>query len=389
MMESLTPEAPKPDFIKAEKYEAGKWQEFTEQERREIGEALKKGRLSTFFEVLEKYFEVRDRMGFIIVLAAAVAHQVPGEMLWMRVYGASRSGKTELLEAIGKHSDSTDMETITPASIRGGLRGGHKLLNRINGKLVITKDLAAILTSKREVRNEIFGLLRSVKDGKLTADFGIEEKEGHISQEVKFDWLIGTTPVFAQYKQMEDLLGARYVDLNWKAGDREEMAFRAAENSPVLPEIRKSIAQAVCDLMDKAKMKLVPLRADKEALSKLPEDKKLVWNQLKAEERLGLLKEAPEPLPESDLRLLSNWADLTALLRSPVARDRQHRIKFHPEPEVGTDLAQAFVRITQGLKLLGIRNYTPYIARLAHDCIPHSRQQVILELLGGEVNQLV
>ncbi len=332
----------------------GEGKPFTPKEAEDLVQALKKGTLSSFFQVLEQYFEVKDRIGFTIVLATAIAHHVPGEMLWMRIYGASRSGKTALLKAIAEHESSVEMEAITPASIRGGLKGGHRLLERINGKLVITKDFATILTARREIRTETFGLLRNVKDGQLTADFGTEE--GYIEQKVKFDWLIGTTPVFAQYRQMEDLLGARYVDLHWQTGKREEMAFLAAQNNPKMAEVRIAIACEVIDLIDKARLR----------------------QQM-----------VPETLGEEDIRFISDWADLTAWLRTPVARDFQHRIKFHSEPEVGTDLAQSFTRIAIGLKLLDEDNYEPYIARLAHDSIPYSRRQVIRELLEGATEDFV
>lgn len=74
--------------------------------------------LSTF----NNYFHIEDEKGFTIVIACAVAHHIPGEMLWVRLYGGSRSGKTELLRAIGEHGDSAKMEVITPAAIRGGIR---------------------------------------------------------------------------------------------------------------------------------------------------------------------------------------------------------------------------------------------------------------------------
>ena len=156
---------------------------------------------------------MQDETGFTIVIASAVAHCIPGEMLWVRIYGGSRSGKTELLRAIAEHEDSAKMEVITPAAIRGGLDEGSRLLERIDGKLVITKDLASMLTSKRDLRNEVFGLMRNVKDGELVSDFGTEE--GYIDQHANFDWLIATTPVFAQYRIMEDLLGSRFIDLQW------------------------------------------------------------------------------------------------------------------------------------------------------------------------------
>ena len=325
--------------------------QYTIEEQRLIEEVVQKtkeARLLTLFEVLNQYLKSMDIVATTIVVAIAIAHCIPGEMLWVRLYGGSRSGKTELLRAIAAHPDSTELEVITPASIRGGLEGGHKLLERINGKLVITKDLASILTAKRETRNEVFGLLRNVKDGKLTADFGT--KDGYVAQAARFDWIIGTTPVFAQYKQFEDLLGARYIDLNWRIGDREEMAYQAMANNPILEtEVRPTIAEAMGKLIDRAK---------------------------------SMQEFHPAELTEDTRQIIMDWADLTARLRSPVARDAQHRVRFHPEPEVGTDLAQGLERITKGLTLIpDIMNIERYIARLSQDSIPYDRRELISNLL--------
>ena len=92
-------------------------------------------------------------------------------MLWFRVIAGSGSGKTELLTAMRSSPGSTTMESITPASIRGGLIGGERLLERINGKKVIMKDLAALMVSRKDVRLEVFGLLRNVSDGLLHRHF--------------------------------------------------------------------------------------------------------------------------------------------------------------------------------------------------------------------------
>jgi len=310
-----------------------------------VAEKVNESRLSTLFDTYKRNFELSDLIGFAIIVAVAVAHSIPGEMLWLRDYGASRSGKTELLRAIATHPDCTEMENITPAAIRGGLDTGHRLLERINGKLVITKDLAAILTTRRETRNEIFGLLRSLKDGSLTSDFGTEE--GYLYQEVKFDWIIATTPVFAQYRQMEDLLGARYIDLNWEAPSREQMTARALENNPDLPNIREQVAKAVRRLIDRCK---------------------------------DMQEAYPAELTASEKELIIDWADLTALFRSPVARDKYHKVRFNPEPEVGTDLAQGFQRIAKALKILNW-NVAACIARLCRDSIPYNRRQLLLKLM--------
>lgn len=319
-----------------------------DEETRELVQKIREARLSTLFEVLNKYLKSIDKVATTIIIAIAIAHFILGEMLWVRLYGGSRSGKTELLRAIARHPDSTELEVITPASIRGGLEGGHRLLERINGKLVITKDLASILTAKRETRNEVFGLLRNVKDGKLTADFGTGD--GYVAQVARFDWIIGTTPVFAQYRQFEDLLGARYIDLHWRIGNREEMTYQAMANNPILETvIRPAIAEAESKLIDRAK---------------------------------SMQQSHPAELTEGTRQIIMDWADLTARLRSPVARDTHHRVRFHPEPEVGTDLAQGFERIAKGLTLIpDVSNIELYIARLCQDSIPYDRRELIGELL--------
>ena len=98
---------------------------------------------------LRQHFEIVDWQGIELIMAVAIAHYSPGEMVWFRIIGPSRSGKTEILRAISEWTDCEKLEHLTPAALRGGLRKGPKLLRRLNDKLVITKDLATILTLRR------------------------------------------------------------------------------------------------------------------------------------------------------------------------------------------------------------------------------------------------
>lgn len=298
---------------------------------------------------LRQHLEIVDWEGVDIILAAAVAHYITGEMLWLRFIGPSRSGKTELLRAIAEHPDCAEMEVLTPAAFRGGFRKGPKILKRINGKLVITKDIASILTSRKDMRTETFGILRSIKDGKLTADFGSDE--GHLEQPASFDWILATTSSgIEQQRQLEGLLGQRFIDLRWVPGNREEMAFRAAENNPYLKDIRANLLVDVSSLM---------YRAAQEA-------KTQDW-----------------ALSDDELRWIAKVADTTATLRTPVQRDRQGNIVIMPEPEVGTELAQGFSRIARGFKCLDIDDWKPYISRIAWDCMPSIRIALLRCLSNG------
>ena len=295
--------------------------------------------------VLRRHFEIKDWQGIDIILAAACAHYLPGEMLWVRIVGPSRSGKTELLRAIAAHPDCAEIEAVTPASLRGGFKGAPKVLDRINGRLVICKDIAAILTSRKEMRNEVFGLLRGVKDGKLTADFGSDE--GHLCQKASFDWLLATTPYIEQQRQLEGLLGERFLDIRWRTGDREEMAYRAANNNASLDIIRGNLAVEVLSLMDRAK---------------------------------ELEQEDDYSLPETTLRYIAKVANAVAIARTPVQQDRQGHLIAVPCPEVGTDIAQGISRITGALTLIGLTDYKAYVKRIAWDCIPSIRVKLLQSL---------
>lgn len=301
--------------------------------------------LQTVERFLGTHFKIVDWQAVEIIFAVAAALYIPGEMVWLRLVGASRSGKTELLRAIAEHPDSTEIEYLSPAALRGGLREKKvKLLRQLNGRRVITMDMAALLTTRKDARSEVFGLLRSVKDGRLASDFG--SMEGHLLQETHFDWLSATTPYFEQSRIMESLLGERFIDLWWIPADREEMAIQAAHNNPDLPILREILAKAVGKMLDEAKANANNIDAS-----------------------------------QVDLDWLGKVADIAALLRTPIVKDYNGNITSTPAPEIGTDLAQGFQRIALGLQLIGISDYQPYIARLARDCMPSVRRSVLSEIV--------
>jgi hypothetical protein len=251
--------------------------------------------------ILSDNYEISDWQGIRIILAVAVARYLPGEPIWLRVIGASRSGRTEILRALLSCEDAVEMETLTPASIRGGFKGADRLIDRINDKLVITKDLAPLITARRETRLEIFGLLRSVKDGSISSDFGTYE--GHIHQNIKFDWILAVTPVIESIRQIESLLGERYIDLHWIPGDRIKMALKAAGNNPKLADIREKFSNSISLLMETAK-------------------------QNTAKQDIAINEKVKV--------LLAEYADSVARCRSPIQKDSKGNITVMPKPEIGT-----------------------------------------------------
>jgi hypothetical protein len=296
---------------------------------------------------LRAHFEIVDWQGVEIILATAAAHYIPAEMLWLRFIGPSRSGRTELLRAVTEHPDCAEMEVLTLAAFRGGFRKGPKVLDRTRGKLVITKDIASILTSRKDLRTEIFGVLRGIKDGKLTSDFGSDE--GHLVQQASFDWILAATSSgIEQQRQLEGLLGQRFIDLRWQPGNREEMAYQAAKNNPYLNDvIRPALALDVLSLL---------YRVEK------------------------VVQTETITLSDKELREIARIANSVAIARTLVQQDRSGNLIALPDPEVGTDIAQGFSRISAGLLSLGLTDCHPYIQRLAWDCIPSIRTKLLRSL---------
>jgi len=307
-------------------------------------------------ELLGTHLEIDDMQAVEIVIAVAVSHKIPhSEMLWLRIIGASGSGKTEILRTLlSQEGYCTAVESITPGAIRRGYvaKKGTEvekpLLERLRGSLVITKEFAVVLTKDRDTQKEIFGLLRGVHDGYLDADYGSEQ--GHLHQETHFDWILGTTYWVLRQQQLETLLGSRFVDLKWgKPIGEDNAVVKAVSNDGFLDEIRESLNKAMGSI---------------------------ILNTV--------------ALPKPQLDYLAPLANLAALLRTPIERDtRTNEIYDIPQVELGTRFGQAMSRIARGLIMIGVipKDVKPYLQRLVMDCMSKKREALIKSWLKGITKQ--
>jgi hypothetical protein len=309
-----------------------------------------------FKELMSRNFEIDDYQAIEIVAAAAVSHKIgQNEMLWLRIIGASGTGKTEILRTLmGQDDYCTTMESITPSAIRGGYvpkkkpeRTRQMLLERIDGKLVITKEFATMLTKDRDAQREVFGLLRAVHDGEIDADYGSEQ--GYFHQHTRFDWILGTTQFVERQRQLEVLLGSRFIDLKWGRPIQKDIAVnKAYENDGNLIGIRKDLKDAMTNIISNA---VIPVKPQ--------------------------------------IEYLAPMANLAAMLRTPIERDGHNEVIDLPDVELGTRYGQSLGRICRGLLMLGVPmpEVKPYIIRLVMDSMTRARAGVIKAWLDGETTQ--
>ena len=317
--------------------------------------------LVKFKDCLAKHFVINDWQAVDLIIAAAVSHKVKGEMLWLRIIGASGSGKTEILRTfIPLQGYVETLETLTPSAIRRGFKPmrrnketdqleavikGDTMLQRMDGKLVITKELAPLLTKQHEARLEIFGLLRSLHDGELDADYG--SFEGHIKQKCRFDWILGTTGQVESENQLEMQLGSRFTDLRWSTPTAEHATGKAVDNIGDMDAAREELSSTMASIVARTK----------------------------AEDGEKFRSWFKEPHHREHFLKLCH---ILAVFRTPVARERYSKnVCEEPMPEVGTRIGQSFAKIAMGLFMLGIEDVIPYMIRMTWDGLPSTRRMVL------------
>jgi len=279
-----------------------------------------------------------------IFLAAVIAHKLKGNMFWLRIIGASGSGKSEILRSLQPHNGyCVSADTFTPGAVRGGYKPKEGTLPRMlddwNNKIVLTKDFASVISKKKEDRGEVFGLLRNAWDGTLDAYFGSEDS--HVHLEFHFDWILASTPYIERQQILEAELGSRFINLQWRLPkDEIEAIIRAGEEDCNADKKRQVLADCMGEILN-----INPS-------SNFSED-----------------------------RWLASVARIASRCRTPVYRDKNHQIYDIPTPELATRLYQGMRRIAIGLQVLGVENYKPHMKRIALDCLPRIRRRIIEEYI--------
>ena len=96
--------------------------------------------------------------------------------------------------------------------------------------------------------------------------------------------------------------------------------------------------------------------------------------------------------PDYFRHVVADLAIATATLRTPVARDRDRKVLYMPQAEIGTRLGKQFLKLAQAGALLYHRRQTgdaeyELLLRVAVDTIPTRRAAVLRALLNGNTHQ--
>jgi hypothetical protein len=305
-------------------------------------------------QAAKKYFWYGpgDELMVDAVLATIATRKWRTYPCWLLIMAPPGSGKTDLIDRI-EHPNVISISQVTPKSLASGWRGaGGKdpsLLNIANRKVIIIKDFTSILTSPRESRDAIIGILRDAYDGSHSAVFG---NIGLVSYKTHFTVIAAVTPIYEHFYSVTQQLGERFLIFRLRAIDPVMVASTSLDNmfkdAARLAELEAALHSYI------AKLRMPPLTSLR--------------------------------MPSSQRKRMVDLATLVAGCRTHVHRSGTRKtITTDPQRETAGRLVRQLTQIAFGRAVscgrLQLNNKDMALAvRIASDCIPTVVSKVIQSL---------
>ena len=303
----------------------------------------------TVVEVMRRRFHEADVQGARAVYAAVAAHRLKGQPVWPMVVAPPGSLKTEILDALHGLPHVYFIDSVTPNTfisgqiVDGPAARAPSLLDRVGESATIAiADFSTVLSMNRDRRGSILADMRRIFDGRLRKEFGTVEPSREWKGRITF--LVAATPDVDRHYAIFQTLGERFLMVRWHRPGLEA-AIKAMNQD--LEAAKSEMKSAVHALV----------------------------NGLPA-------GELDVSLTDEEQRRLAALADFAVRARTQVPRDGAKEIIYRPEPEAPTRLAQQLCQLAKGSALLVGRSAVAsedldLVQRVAFDCIPATRRQVL------------
>ena len=290
-----------------------------------------------------RHLHVEDDSIIDVILGIAAGNHLPGDPLWLYLIAPPSSGKTEFLHPLKDREDTFFLSDFTPAALISGYveaeTGEDKsLLPKLDGKLVICKDLTAIISKSKEIRNQLYSILRDAYDGHSSRAMGTGFKEFRS----RFNLIAAVTPQVEKTWTDNSPLGERFLSYRLRIENRSAHVRKGMAHNG--EEFRQRIREAVWSLLDR-----MPNR----------------------------IPDFPSSLEEPT----ENLAAILAHFRTVVDRDG-NEVLYEPTPEIPTRIVKQLRRLGQSLALIrGKDSVTAsefaVMRKVAFDSIPSRRKQLL------------
>lgn len=304
-------------------------------------------------EAFRQWLHMPDTGALDAMLGTVAANRLEGDPVWMLLVGPPGGGKSELLNAVSKLSDSHPTGTLTEAALLSGTpkkeqdkgaKGG--LLHSIGERgIIVCKDFGSVLSMHTDARSRVLAALREVYDGEWTRHVGTDGGRT-LHWEGRVGLVGGCTPSIDRHHAVMGAMGERFTLYRLPKIDGKVQARAAMKHAGKERQMRGELAQVAAEILD------------------------------------GLAE--PQPLSDDEMDYLIDLAAFVVRARSAVERDGYSReIELVSEPEAPGRLIIVLARLLQGLDAIGCDRPTAFevTTKAAMDSIPALRMTVLDALL--------
>lgn len=297
----------------------------------------------------EEFLDFRDDPDILrLLFGAFCANQLQGNPVWLMVIGPASCGKSELLMSFSSAKKTYTISSLTPYALLSGYGNSdeNSLIHKLNGKVLIIKDLSSTTEIGKEDRGLLFSFLRDAYDGQVARATG----RGVIRFEGKFGILAAGTLAVEQGRKMESVLGERFLYLRprFRGEKIMEMSLRnATRKDEMRASLKKTAAQFLAGYAPPKKRTL----------------------------SVGIIESCKEA------------ARVLVSARSTVIRDSWHKdIEFPAEVmEVPTRVYEQFILLVLSMRSLGADHdeLEAGVKRILLDSVPYIRMRVLQAISDG------
>ena len=155
-------------------------------------------------------------------------HEEP-EPVWAYLVGPPGCGKTELFRVLDGWPKAIAVDEITENALASGAEcedgSDPSLIPKLNGKILVMKDLSSFSGQNEQTVTKIFGTLRSAYDGSFAKSSG---STGTKEYKSRFGVLVATTAAVEQFMAKNQSLGERFVMLRMGRNALSKRKYRVA-----------------------------------------------------------------------------------------------------------------------------------------------------------------
>jgi DNA-binding transcriptional ArsR family regulator len=221
-----------------------------------IPEEIKRIKLVDLHEEYKNLLYIEDTKRIDIVLAAALSNKLEGIPIWLIVVGASGDMKSVQLNAL-ENGDTHYLHKITSRTLVNGYKDKDEhpdLAPRLDGKIVVIRDLAPLLKLPPMEKGEVWGQLRDLYDGFAGAASGqgmdIKYKD------LKITLIAGSTPAIDGQILIHQDLGTRELIYRTKGNKNKKKAMnKCMENEETEKSITKQLRKITTTFLRQTKIK--------------------------------------------------------------------------------------------------------------------------------------